>query len=278
MRTETRQAIDSATAATFGTERLRKEFLIEGLFVSDQISLTYSHLDRMIVGGAMPVKGPLKLEPIKPTGTPSFMDRRELVAVNVGGAGKISVGGKDYALEHRDMLYVGKAAGELTFASDDASAPAKFYLLSAPAHHAYETRLVKIGDAKRIDLGAQATSNERSIYQFIHPAVMETCQLVVGMTVLAPGSVWNTMPCHVHDRRSEAYLYFALPEDARVFHFMGEPSETRHLVVKNEEAILSPGWSIHSGAGTSNYTFIWAMAGDNVDYTDVDPVAMGDLR
>jgi len=278
MRTETRQAIDPATAASFGTERLRREFLIEGLFAPDRISLTYSHLDRLVVGGATPVKGALKLEPIKATGTPSFLDRRELVAVNVGGAGVISVGGKDYRLDHRDMLYVGKGAGEVSFASDDAATPAKFYLLSAPAHHAYETRLVKIGDARRIDLGAQATSNERSIYQFIHPAVMETCQLVVGMTVLAPGSVWNTMPCHVHDRRSEAYLYFALPQDARVFHFMGEPSETRHLVVKNEEAILSPGWSIHSGAGTSNYSFIWAMAGDNVDCTDVDPVAMGDLR
>lgn len=278
MRVETRQAIDAGTAAGFGTERLRKEFLIENLFAPGEISLTYSHLDRLIVGGAMPGKSAIELSPIKPTGTPSFLDRREMVAVNVGGAGKIIVAGKSYALDHRDMLYVGMGGGEVSFASDDAEKPAKFYLLSAPAHHAYDTRLVKIDDAKRIDLGTQATSNERSIYQFIHPAVMQTCQLVVGMTVLAPGSVWNTMPCHVHDRRSEAYLYFAVPDDARVFHFMGEPSETRHLVVKNEEAILSPGWSIHSGAGTSNYTFIWAMAGDNVDYTDVDPVAMSDLK
>ncbi|MGB3500533.1 MAG: 5-dehydro-4-deoxy-D-glucuronate isomerase [Mesorhizobium sp.] len=278
MQFTTRHAIDPTTAAGFGTELLRQEFLIENLFIPGDVSLTYSQLDRLIVGGAMPLAEAVALSPIKPTGTPSFLDRRELVAVNVGGAGTISVAGASYQLDHRDMLYVGMGAGEVSFASADANNPAKFYLLSAPAHHAYETRLVRIADAKRIDLGSAQTSNERSIFQFIHPAVMQTCQLVVGMTVLAPGSVWNTMPCHVHDRRSEAYLYFALPEDARVFHFMGEPSETRHLVVANEQAILSPGWSIHSGAGTSNYTFIWAMAGDNVDYTDVDPVTMADLK
>ena len=278
MQVETRQAIDPQTAAGFGTDRLRAEFLIQALFTPDEVRLTYSHLDRLIVGGAMPVKGPLELSPIKPTGTPAFLDRREMVAVNVGGAGTVTAGSDSFALGHRDMLYLGKGAGPVSFASDDAGEPAKFYLLSAPAHHAYAARLIRIDEAKRLDLGAQATSNERSIYQFVHPDVMETCQLVVGMTVLAPGSVWNTMPCHVHDRRSEAYLYFGLPEGQRVFHFMGEPSETRHLVVANEEAILSPGWSIHSGAGTSNYTFIWAMAGDNVDYKDVDMVAMDALR
>lgn len=278
MHIETRQAIDPRAAATYGTEQLRGEFLIQNLFVRGEVRLTYSHLDRLIVGGAMPTGAMLKLEPVKPTGTPSFLDRRELVAVNVGGKGTISAGNESHALGHRDMLYLGMGAGEVSFASDDAADPAKFYLLSAPAHHAYPSRLVRIGEANRLDLGSQATSNERSIYQFIHPDVLKTCQLVVGMTVLAPGSVWNTMPCHVHDRRSEAYLYFDLNEDARVFHFMGEPTETRHLVVKNEEAILSPGWSIHSGAGTSNYAFIWAMAGDNVDYKDVDMVAMGDLR
>lgn len=278
MHVETRQAIDPRAAAAYGTEQLRDEFLIQNLFTPGEIRLTYSHLDRLIVGGATPVGGTLKLEPVKPTGTPSFLDRRELVAVNVGGKGTIAAGGESHALDHRDMLYLGMGAGEVSFASDDAANPAKFYLLSAPAHHAYPNRLVRIAEANRLDLGSQATSNERSIYQFIHPDVLRTCQLVVGMTVLAPGSVWNTMPCHVHDRRSEAYLYFALDDNARVFHFMGEPTETRHLVVKNEEAILSPGWSIHSGAGTSNYTFIWAMAGDNVDYKDVDMVAMGDLR
>ena len=278
MHVETRQAIDPRAAANYGTEQLRGEFLIQNLFVPGEVRLTYSHLDRLIVGGAMPTGSMLKLEPVKPTGTPSFLDRRELVAVNVGGKGTVSAGNESHALDHRDMLYLGMGAGEVSFASDDAANPAKFYLLSAPAHHAYPSRLVRIGEANRLELGSQATSNERSIYQFIHPDVLQTCQLVVGMTVLAPGSVWNTMPCHVHDRRSEAYLYFALDDNARVFHFMGEPTETRHLVVKNEEAILSPGWSIHSGAGTSNYAFIWAMAGDNVDYKDVDMVQMGDLR
>lgn len=278
MHVDIRHAIDPRTAASFGTEELRSNFLIQNLFTPGEVRLTYSHLDRMIVGGAAPGASALKLEAIKPTGTPSFLDRRELVAVNIGGRGTVNAGGESFELDHRDMLYLAMGAGEVSFASADASEPAKFYLLSAPAHHAYPNRLVRIGEANRLDLGAQATSNERSIYQFIHPDVLKTCQLVVGMTVLAPGSVWNTMPCHVHDRRSEAYLYFALAEQARVFHFMGEPDETRHLVVANEEAILSPGWSIHSGAGTSDYTFIWAMAGDNVDYKDVDLVSMGDLR
>ncbi|MCR5857663.1 5-dehydro-4-deoxy-D-glucuronate isomerase [Mesorhizobium sp. J428] len=278
MHVEVRQAIDPQAAAGYGTDRLRAEFLIQSLFVPGEIRLTYSQYDRMVVGGATPAGAALKLEPVKQAGTPSFLDRRELVAVNIGGKGTISAGNDSFTLDHRDMLYLGMGAGEVFFASADAANPAKFYLLSAPAHHSYPSRLVRIGEANRLDLGAQATSNERSIYQFIHPDVLQTCQLVVGMTVLAPGSVWNTMPCHVHDRRSEAYLYFALGEDARVVHLMGEPNETRHLIVKNEEAILSPGWSIHSGAGTSNYTFIWAMAGDNVDYKDVDMVAMGDLR
>ncbi|TIU05307.1 MAG: 5-dehydro-4-deoxy-D-glucuronate isomerase, partial [Mesorhizobium sp.] len=190
----------------------------------------------------------------------------------------VKAGGRSYELQPRDMLYLGMGANEVSFASVNPAEPAKFYLLSAPAHQSHPSQLIRIGDAKRLDLGSQATCNERSIFQFIHAEGVKTCQLVVGMTQLASGSVWNTMPCHVHDRRMEAYLYFDLPEAARVFHFMGEPDETRHLVMRNEEAVLSPGWSIHSGAGTSNYAFIWAMAGDNVDYTDVDPVAMEELR
>lgn len=273
-----RFAIDPAAAAVMGTDELRHNFHIARLFLRGRVSLTYSHYDRLIVGGAMPVEKPLALEPIKPTGTADFLDRRELIAVNVGGAGKIEADGKSYALASRDMIYIGMSARAVSFASVNAADPAKFYLLSAPAHQAYPTTVIRIDDAKRIDLGGQATSNERSIFQFIHPEGAKTCQLVVGMTQLAPGSVWNTMPCHIHDRRSEAYLYFDLAEQARVFHFMGEPDETRHLVIRNEEAILSPGWSIHSGCGTSNYAFIWAMAGDNVDYTDVDPVAMEELR
>ncbi|TKD40277.1 MAG: 5-dehydro-4-deoxy-D-glucuronate isomerase [Mesorhizobium sp.] len=273
-----RFAIDPVTAAAMGTDELRHNFLIEGLFQLGRIGLTYTHYDRMIIGGAMPAGTPLPLQAIKPTGTKNFLDRREMIAVNIGGTGVVKAGGQSYELQPRDMLYLGMGANEVSYASANAAEPAKFYLLSAPAHQSHPSRLIRIGDAKRLDLGSQATSNERSIFQFIHAEGVKTCQLVVGMTQLAPGSVWNTMPCHVHDRRMEAYLYFDLPEAARVFHFMGEPDETRHLVMRNEEAVLSPGWSIHSGAGTSNYAFIWAMAGDNVDYTDVDPVAMEELR
>ncbi|TIP12876.1 5-dehydro-4-deoxy-D-glucuronate isomerase [Mesorhizobium sp.] len=273
-----RFAIDPVTAAAMGTDELRHNFLIEGLFQLGRIGLTYTHYDRMIVGGAMPAGTALPLQAIKPTGTKNFLDRREMIAVNIGGAGIVKAGGQSYDLQARDMLYLGMGANEVSFASVDPVKPAKFYLLSAPAHQSHPSRLIRIGDAKRLDLGSQATCNERSIFQFIHAEGVKTCQLVVGMTQLASGSVWNTMPCHVHDRRMEAYLYFDMPEAARVFHFMGEPDETRHLVMRNEEAVLSPGWSIHSGAGTSNYAFIWAMAGDNVDYTDVDPVAKEDLR
>ncbi|MCB5203586.1 5-dehydro-4-deoxy-D-glucuronate isomerase [Neorhizobium sp. T786] len=272
-----RQAFDPATGARMGSGELRENFHIGDLFIPGRINLTYTHYDRMIVGGATPAGQPLALEAIKPTGTSNFLDRRELIAVNIGGSGTIEVDGERHALESRDMLYVGMGSS-VTFSSNDAGSPAKFYLLSAPAHQKYPTRLIRIGDAKRLDLGSQETSNERSIFQFIHAEGVKTCQLVVGMTQLAPGSVWNTMPCHVHDRRMEAYLYFDLSETARVFHFMGEPTETRHIVMANEEAVVSPPWSIHSGCGTANYAFIWAMAGDNVDYTDVDAVPMGTLR
>ncbi|TPK46116.1 5-dehydro-4-deoxy-D-glucuronate isomerase [Mesorhizobium sp. B2-5-4] len=273
-----RFAIDPAAAAAMGTDELRHNFHIEDLFEPGRVSLTYTHYDRMIVGGAMPVATALPLEAIKPTGTKGFLDRREMIAVNIGGAGSIEAGGQSFDLRARDMLYLGMGSSDVSFASSDKAAPAKFYLLSAPAHQAHPSRLIRLGDAKRLDLGSKEACNERSIFQFIHDGGTKTCQLVVGMTQLAPGSIWNTMPCHVHDRRMEAYLYFDLPEAARVFHFMGEPDETRHIVMRNEEAVLSPGWSIHSGAGTSNYAFIWAMAGDNVDYTDVDAVAMDVLR
>lgn len=272
-----RFAIDPRAAARMDTEELRANFLVEDLFQPGRISLTYTHYDRMVVGGAVPLDDALPLQTVKPTGTASFLERRELIAVNIGGRGSITVGGEKHALAPRDMLYAGMG-NEVSFASDDRNNPAKFYLLSAPAHQNYPTRLIRIEEAKRIDLGSQATSNERSIFQFIHPEGAKTCQLVVGMTKLGEGSVWNTMPSHVHDRRMEAYLYFDLPDTARVFHFMGEPLETRHLVVKNEEAVISPPWSIHSGCATTNYTFIWAMAGDNVDYADVDPVPLEMMR
>ncbi len=232
----------------------------------------------MIVGGAMPLERELDLVAIKPTGTAHFLDRRELIAVNIGGVGSVEAAGDRHRLAPRDMIYVGKGVESVRFRSDDPASPAKFYLLSAPAHESHPTSVIRIGDAKRLDLGSQKTSNERSIFQFIHAESVKTCQLVVGMTQLAEGSVWNTMPCHVHDRRMEVYLYFDMPETARVFHLLGEPDETRHLVMSNEQAVLSPPWSIHSGAGTSSYSFIWAMAGDNVDYTDVDPIALETLR
>ena len=271
----TRHAIDPAAAARMGTEELRANFHIGGLFEPGRINLTYTHYDRMVVGGATPADEPLGLEAIKPTGTKSFLERRELVAVNIGGPGKAITSGGTYDLGARDMIYVGM--GEtVSFSSDDPAQPAKFYLLSAPAHKTYPTKLLTIANAKRLDLGSQETSNERSIFQFT--TTIETCQIVVGMTQLAKGSVWNTMPAHIHDRRMEAYLYFDLADTARVFHFMGAPTETRHIVISNEEAVLSPVWSIHSGCGTANYAFIWAMAGDNVDYTDVDPVRLVSMR
>jgi 4-deoxy-L-threo-5-hexosulose-uronate ketol-isomerase len=225
----------------------------------------------MVVGGAVPAGSLLELEAVPPTGTKSFLERRELIAMNIGGRGNVLADGERFDLDPRDMLYAGMGS-KLSFASEDAENPAKLYLLSAPAHHKYPTTLIRIADARRLDLGSRESANERSIFQFIHLDGAKTCQLVAGMTQLAPGSVWNTMPPHVHDRRMEAYLYFDLPATARVFHFMGEPTESRHIVIANEEAVISPPWSIHSGCGTQSYAFIWAMAGDNVDYTDVDPV------
>jgi 4-deoxy-L-threo-5-hexosulose-uronate ketol-isomerase len=275
---DTRHAIDPLTAAAMGTDELRANFLIQDLFRPGRVALTYTHYDRMVVGGAVPLADVLPLEAIKQTGTNNFLDRRELIVINIGGAGSVTADGEIFAAGSRDMVYVGMGTCSVSFASNDVANPAKFYLLSAPAHASHPATLIRVDDAKRVDLGGQQTSNERSIFQFIHPEGAKTCQLVVGMTQLAPGSVWNTMPCHVHDRRIEVYLYFDLADNARVVHLMGEPDKTRHLVMKNEEAVLSPPWSIHSGVGTRNYSFIWAMAGDNVDYTDVDPVSVDVLR
>jgi len=269
------QAVSSAQAAAMDTAALRENFRLGDLFEAGRVNLVYTHYDRMVVGGAVPTDTPLALEAIRPAGTKSFLERRELVAVNLGGPGSVAAGGTSHKLGARDMIYVGMGE-DVAFGSDDAGTPARFYLLSAPAHRACPTRLLTVANAKRLDLGSRETSNERSIFQFT--SAIETCQLVVGMTQLATGSVWNTIPAHVHDRRMEAYLYFDLADDARVFHFLGRPDETRHVVLANEEAVLSPPWSIHSGCGTSSYAFIWAMAGDNVDYTDADPVPLADMR
>jgi 4-deoxy-L-threo-5-hexosulose-uronate ketol-isomerase len=269
-----RFAVDPVRTAEMNTAELRRNFLIEDLFAPGDVRWTYSHYDRMMVGGAVPVAEPLSLETIRPTGTANLLDRRELVAVNIGQAGTIDVDGVAHAVGPRDMLYVGMGAHEVSFAG----AGARFYLLSAPAHASHPTRLLRQADAKRIDTGSAETANQRSIYQYVNADSVKTCQLVVGLTQFAPGSVWNTMPAHVHDRRMEAYLYFDMVPEAFVLHLMGEPTETRHLIVRNEQAILSPPWSVHSGAGTGAYTFIWAMAGDNVDYADIDKIAMEDLR
>jgi 4-deoxy-L-threo-5-hexosulose-uronate ketol-isomerase len=268
-----RFAVDPVSASTMNTAELREQFLIDDLFTPGAVNWTYTHYDRMAVGGAVPEGGALVLETIKPTGTANFLDRREMIVVNIGEAGTISVDGKDYAVGSRDMLYVGMGARDVKFAGTGA----RFYLLSAPAHASHPTTLIRQSDAKRLDLGSQEAANERSIFQFVNPDSVKTCQLVVGLTSFAPGSVWNTMPAHVHDRRMEAYLYFDLKPDAFVVHLMGEPEETRHIIVRNEEAVISPPWSIHAGAGTGAYTFIWAMAGDNVDYTDVEKVEMDEL-
>ena len=271
---ELRRAIDPRHAKTMDTSELRREFLIENLFEDGQINLTYSQYDRMIVGGATPNFGPLKIDAVKETGTPSWLDRREAVLVNLGNSGTVEANGEIYKLNRCDMLYLGMGTGEVTVSGEDA----KFYIVSAPAHRKIPARLVTIEDAAQVPLGTRETSNERVIYQFVHPAVMESCQIVMGMTTLGNGSVWNTMPAHYHERRSEAYVYIDLPKDNVVVHMMGEPDETRHVIVRNEQAVLSPPWSIHCGAGTSAYTFIWAMAGDNIDYTDIDMVEMEELQ
>ena len=273
-----RQVASPAETRSMDTAALRANYLITDLFRPGEISLTYSHLDRTIVGGAVPVSNELKLTSSKPVGSDPFLARRELGIFCIAGAGTVTLDGEAFPMAQADCLYVPMGTADVRFSSADAAAPARFYLVSAPAHRASEARLIRPDDANRLELGSQADANRRVLRQYIHPDVCESCQLVMGMTAIEDGSVWNTMPCHTHDRRSEVYLYFDMMPETRVFHFMGEPDETRHLVVANEEAILSPGWSIHSGAGTARYAFIWSMAGDNQDFTDMDMVAMDTLR
>ncbi|MBP2290686.1 5-dehydro-4-deoxy-D-glucuronate isomerase [Azospirillum rugosum] len=262
----------------YDTATLRDHFLVSSMFQPDDIVLTYSHIERFVVGGAMPVAGPLKLEAPKEIGSPNFLDRRELGAVNVGGPGRVTVDGAVYDLDTRDCLYVAMGSEDVRFESLDRRNPAKFYLNSTPAHARFETMKISIAQAKQRHLGDPSTSNERTIFQMIHPDVCKTAQLVLGMTMLKPNNMWNSMPCHTHDRRNEVYFYFDLPESARVFHFMGEPTETRHIVMANEEAVISPPWSIHCGVGTHNYTFIWAMGGDNQAFDDMDQIPLATMR
>ncbi|HSF63688.1 MAG TPA: 5-dehydro-4-deoxy-D-glucuronate isomerase [Paracoccaceae bacterium] len=270
---ETRAAVSPSEARSMDTAALRAAFHGAGLFRPGEIRLIYTHYDRMIVGGAVPGDSPLTLDHVAQTGTAGVLDRREMGIVNIGGPGTVTAAGTAHAMGRGDVLYLGRGAGPVTF-----SGAGRFYITSCPAHRSLPARLVTLAEAKKLTLGAAETANHRTINQFIHPEVMDSCQLVLGYTSFHGGSVWNTMPAHLHDRRMEAYLYFDMPDDRRVFHFMGEPAETRHLVIANEEATISPPWSIHCGAGTGSYSFIWAMAGDNVDYRDVDPVAMETLR
>ena len=260
------------------TRQLRGLYLLTDLFQPDQISLTHSHIERMVVGGVMPVDKALVLDEVPELGKGPLLARRELGVINIGGAGRIDVDGSAYPMQSRDGLYVPMGTSTLTFHSDSAGSPARFYLVSTPAHVRYETVHIPIAKANPMPMGAAETSNERVIYQYVNPDICRSSQLLMGLTELKEGSVWNTMPCHLHDRRSETYFYFDLKPDARVFHFMGEPSETRHIVVANEQAVISPPWSIHTGCGTSSYTFIWAMGGENQDYKDMDGVPMGALR
>jgi 4-deoxy-L-threo-5-hexosulose-uronate ketol-isomerase len=254
----------------YDTEKIRKEFLIERVFIPDEISLVYSLYDRYMVGGAMPVKKALKLETADDLKASYFLERREIGMINVGGAAVIETKGKAFKLGHKEALYLGKETKEVVFKSADPKKPAKLYINSAPAHHVYPSRKVTLKEAEIVVLGSPEASNHRTINKLLVNSVIQTCQLQMGMTELKPGSVWNTMPVHTHNRRMEAYFYFEVPEKQGICHFMGDPDETRHIWMRNEQAVLSPSWSIHSAAGTSNYTFIWGMAGENLDYGDMD--------
>lgn len=269
----TRQAVHPDHAKAMDTTALRANFLAQDLFADGQIRLIYTHYDRFVMGGAVPAGGALVLDQVAETKTPHFLDRREMGIVNIGDAGTIEADGQIYPMQRGDVLYLGMGTGAVTFSGNG-----RFYITSCPAHHSYPSRLVTLADCVEVKAGAAETSNKRTIKQFIHPQVMQSCQLILGYTTLEDGSVWNTIPSHVHDRRMEAYLYWGMDADARVLHLMGEPQETRHLFIGNEEGAISPPWSVHSGAGIGAYTFIWAMAGDNVDYTDMEFIQPKDLR
>lgn len=266
----------------YTTEELRREFLIENLYRPDEVVAVYSHIDRMVTLGCMPVRETVSLEKgidvWSSFGTHSFLERREIGIFNIGESGTITVDGTVYFLGCKDCLYITRGAREVLFSSDSGAAPAKFYMVSAPAHCSYETRLIRLADAAKRPCGTAESANKRVINQFIHPDVLRTCQLSMGMTVLEPGSVWNTMPAHTHERRMEIYMYFEVPENEVVFHLMGEAQETRHIVMHNEQAVLSPSWSIHAGVGTGSYTFIWAMGGENQAFDDMDNVLTLSLK
>jgi 4-deoxy-L-threo-5-hexosulose-uronate ketol-isomerase len=262
----------------YGTEQIRQQFLLDNLVQPDALNNVYTHYDRMIIGAAMPVTKSLTLSTYDELKTDNFLDRREIGVVSIGGNGSVSVDGEVFNLEKLDCMYIGKGKKEVVFSSADKGAPAKFILFSCPAHHEYPTRVMKPAEATPAELGTAETANHRVINKYIHAAGIQSCQLVLGLTNFKPGSLWNTMPAHTHDRRMEAYFYFDLPEKQRVIHFMGEATETRHMFLNNEEGIVSPTWSIHSGVATASYSFIWAMAGENMDFTDMDFIDITKLK
>ncbi len=286
---ELRTAASPKDVKHYDTDRLRSEFLIDDLFKADDIKLVYSHIDRIITGSAVPVKKKLKLTAGDELRAQYFLERREMGVINIGGAGIITIDGKDYEIGFKEGMYIGMGSKDITFASVNPKKPAKFYLNSAPAHKTYPTVVIKpegkkekgvviVKKENKVECGSMQDANHRTICKYILPGQVESCQLEMGMTHLEEGSVWNTMPCHTHDRRMEVYLYFEMGKDDLVFHYMGEPNETRHIVMRNEQAVISPSWSIHSGCGTKNYTFIWGMVGENQDFDDMDHCKMTDLR
>lgn len=275
---ETRYTHSPEDIRHYSTEQLRREFLVETIFVPGEVKLTYTHNDRMIFGGVMPKNEALSIELSSELGVSYFLERRELGVINIGGPGSIIIEGTEEQMNKQDGYYIGKETKELAFKSDNPDHPAKFYIVSTPAHHKYPNVKISINKITPRLAGEPETLNQRRIYQYIHPNICESCQLQMGYTILSQGSSWNTMPSHTHERRMETYLYFDMEEDMRVFHLMGIPDETKHLVVANEQACISPSWSIHSGVGTKDYSFIWAMCGENITYDDMDHVPMDKLR
>ncbi|AOT72127.1 5-dehydro-4-deoxy-D-glucuronate isomerase [Geosporobacter ferrireducens] len=274
---EERNMTHPKDAQQYNTDRIREEYLVENLFVIDEIKTVYSYGDRMIIGGAYP-KTSLNLTLIEVLKSEIFLERREMGVINIGGPGIIIADGIEYTMDNKDGLYIGMGTKEITFVSVDAENLSKFYFISTTAHCAYETSKINHSDVDAMELGTQESSNQRILYKYIHPDSIKSCQLLMGMTTLKPGSVWNSIPPHAHSNRSEVYLYFDLPEQEVVFHFMGKPTQTRHILVKNEQAVISPYWSIHSGVGTKNYSFLWAMAGENQLFSDANSIELKDLK
>lgn len=278
MKLEVRYSNHPEDVKHYTTEQLREHFLIPTVFIPDEVNLVYSHNDRIIAGGAMPIHKKLHLESGKELASDYFLELREMGVINIGGPGTILLDGKAYKMDFQDGMYVGRGVENVEFMSLDSEKPAKFYINSCPAHKEYPTVHIPLSKANKVKMGEASNLNVRTINQYVHPAVCKSCQLVMGLTILEKGSVWNTMPCHTHERRMEVYLYFNFSEDNMVMHLMGEGKETRHLIMHNEQAAISPSWSIHSGVGTTNYTFIWGMCGENQTFTDMDHILVKDLR